>query len=249
MRAILTYHSIDASGSPISLHPETFARHVQWLSSGRVRVLPLADLISLPDGDGHHAVALTFDDGFANFTTAAWPHLRDRGLPATIFVVTGHVGGFNKWGGYATAGIPTLPLATWDTLARCMEEGVEIAAHTRTHAHLPSLEPGQVADEIGSSVHDIQARLGCRPRSFAYPYGAVTPAVAAAAGSVCSWACTTDYQPLRPDADPRRLPRLDAYYFQDAGCFRGWGSGWFRARVAFRHRLRTARALAGGHRR
>ncbi len=44
MRAILTYHSIDSSGSPISLSEESFRGHVRFLGSGRVSVVPLAEL-------------------------------------------------------------------------------------------------------------------------------------------------------------------------------------------------------------
>ena len=44
MRAILTYHSIDSSGSPISLSEEAFRAHVRFFGSGRVAVVPLADL-------------------------------------------------------------------------------------------------------------------------------------------------------------------------------------------------------------
>ena len=65
MRAILTYHSIDPSGSPISVSPAAFRRHIEWLASGRVRVVRLEELMRLPAGED--AVALTFDDGFAKF--------------------------------------------------------------------------------------------------------------------------------------------------------------------------------------
>jgi peptidoglycan/xylan/chitin deacetylase (PgdA/CDA1 family) len=71
MRAILTYHSIDDSGSPISVAPEEFRAHVRWLGSGAVRVVPLAKLVTLPPDDD--AVALTFDDAFENFSTIAAP--------------------------------------------------------------------------------------------------------------------------------------------------------------------------------
>ena len=49
MRAILTYHSIDDSGSLISVAPAVFRSHVQWLTSGRVRALSLEDLIEHRD--------------------------------------------------------------------------------------------------------------------------------------------------------------------------------------------------------
>ena len=75
MRAILTYHSIDSSGSPVSVSEETFRAHARFLGSGRVSVGPLADLPSLPDEED--AVALTFDDGFLNFSMLAMPLLSD----------------------------------------------------------------------------------------------------------------------------------------------------------------------------
>ena len=38
-RAVLTYHSLDESRSPISLAPAVFEKHVEWLTSGRVAML------------------------------------------------------------------------------------------------------------------------------------------------------------------------------------------------------------------
>ena len=96
MRAILTYHSIDDSGSPISVAPEEFRAHVRWLSSGLVRVVPLAELVTLPPEE--EAVAITFDDAFQNFASVAAPLLYEHGLPATLFVVSGRVGRDNAWG-------------------------------------------------------------------------------------------------------------------------------------------------------
>ena len=84
MRAILTYHSIDSSGSPISISEESFRGHIRFFGSGRVRVVPLAELAALPDETD--AVTLTFDDGFLNFTSAVLPSLAHLGFPATVFV-------------------------------------------------------------------------------------------------------------------------------------------------------------------
>ena len=50
MRAILTYHSIDDSGSPISVSPAAFRRQLEWLVAERVRVVPLSELSHLPVG-------------------------------------------------------------------------------------------------------------------------------------------------------------------------------------------------------
>jgi peptidoglycan/xylan/chitin deacetylase (PgdA/CDA1 family) len=114
VKAILTYHSIDDSGSPISVPPATFEAHVRWLAGGYVRVLSLTDLLAHP-ADGPDAVAVTFDDGFLNVRGAV-EGLLGRGLPVTIFAVTGHAGRTNDWGGRPQSGIPTLPLLGWSDL-------------------------------------------------------------------------------------------------------------------------------------
>ena len=171
MRAILTYHSLDDSWSPISVSPEAFRAHARWLASGRVRVVPLADIRSA-SGD-EDAVAITFDDGFANFADLAAPSLEAYGLPATVFVVAEHVGGRNDWGGSPVAGIPDLRLMTWDALGRVAAAGVSIGAHTRRHPDLTTLRGAALEDEIAGCVERIAGELGQRPTAFAYPYAAM----------------------------------------------------------------------------
>jgi peptidoglycan/xylan/chitin deacetylase (PgdA/CDA1 family) len=74
--------------------PETFARHLDWLTAD-FRVLPLPEIAarlargeSLPRG----ACAITFDDGWRDNADYALPELSRRGIPAAIFVVTERVG-------------------------------------------------------------------------------------------------------------------------------------------------------------
>jgi hypothetical protein len=49
MRAILTYHSIDDSGSPISVDRAAFREHVTFLASGAVRVTDIAGVLAQPE--------------------------------------------------------------------------------------------------------------------------------------------------------------------------------------------------------
>ncbi len=251
MRAVLTYHSIDASGSPVSVHPEAFARHVAFLAGGRVKVVPFESLPQVPEGE--EAVALTFDDGFLNLAEFAWPLLRDAGLPATVFAVTEHVGGTNRWGGIDEPGIPALPLMDWDTLARVASEGLAIGSHTCSHARLPGLDDPSLAHELHASRELLEARTGAAVRTFAYPYGDHDARTVEAARAVYDAACTTELSWLRPeDSDPLRLPRLDAYYLQAPGRLDAFGTPAFRRYVGGRALLRRVRrlarrALTGGH--
>lgn len=237
MRAILTYHSIDDSGSPISVSPRAFRRHVEFLASGRVRVVPLAEVHS---STGEHVVAITFDDGVANFATEAWPLLEAHGLPATMFVVTSRVGTDNSWGGYADPRVPTLKLLDWDRLGDMAAQGLELGAHSRTHPHLDRLSESALLDEVQGSAEDLERRGGVRPSSFCYPYGSLNHAAHEAVARGYRRACTTVLAALDGRESPHRLPRLDAFYLRGPGRLEAFGDLRFRAHLGV---LKTARGL------
>jgi peptidoglycan/xylan/chitin deacetylase (PgdA/CDA1 family) len=239
VKAILTYHSIDESQSAISISPDAFRRHVAWLASGAVQVVSLDALMALPaDAD---AVALTFDDGFVNFAETAVPLLARHRLPATVFVVTEHIGGTNAWRGACAQDIPTLPLMDWPALGRMSDFGIAIGAHSRTHAHLTDIPESALADEIGGSAERIERELGVRPTAFAYPYGDVNERVALAAGNF-RWALTTELRTLAEREDAHTLPRLDMYYFRAGTWLEAYGSARFRQYLWVRSRARRVRA-------
>ncbi len=240
MRAILTWHSLDRSGSPISLSPDEFRRQVTWLSEGEVRVVGLEQLLELTDEVP--AVSLTFDDGFVNFATEAAPVLQQHGLPVTLFIVTGHVGRDNRWGGSGDPGIPSLPLLDWDALGKLREAGVSLGAHTRTHPRLTRCGAAELAAELAESAEEMHRRLGERPVGMAYPNGDVDVPVADAAATTYDWACTTEFRALGTADVRHRLPRLDARYFRDPARFAGWGSPRFRAWLWSRRQARRVRA-------
>jgi len=93
---ILAYHRIvDAGADPwgLAVSPRHFAEHLDFLHR-RHLVLPMTELVrrigdrTLPQG----AVALTFDDGYADNLINAKPLLERYGIPATVFVASGYVG-------------------------------------------------------------------------------------------------------------------------------------------------------------
>lgn len=239
MRAILTWHSIDGSGSPISVDPPAFRRQVEWLASGSVRVVPMSELLLLPDTTD--AVALTFDDGFANFADEALPLLADHAMKATIFVVSDRVGLDNAWPG-SNDRVPILPLMDWATLGRIAEQGLEIAAHTRSHPHLRALDDRRLEDELAGCAEAIATKLGRRPVGVAYPYGEADTRVMLAAARHHSWACSTFFRTLSGSDDRFALPRLDAWYFRDPQRLAAWGTSRFRAWVWARRKARAVRA-------
>ncbi|MBM4186941.1 MAG: polysaccharide deacetylase family protein [Gemmatimonadetes bacterium] len=244
MRAVLTYHSVDDSGSPISIDRASFERHLDWLASGVVRVLPLAELVAEPTG--LDAVALTFDDGFANLGDGPLDGLSARRLPATVFVVSDHVGRTNAWGGRDAPGIPTLPLLGWDALGKAAERGVEIGAHTRSHPRLTRIPIGAVDDELEGCAARIERELGVRPTAFAYPYGDLNDPVVRHASRFYRLAVTTEHRAFDRPVDPARVPRLDVYYFRRKGALERWPTVAFRRSVRLRGLARRFRAGVQG---
>ncbi len=241
MRAILTYHSIDETGSPISVAPQVFQRHCEFLAQGGVRVLSLDALLSAPPSEP--AVALTFDDGFVNFLSHAAPVLSASGLPYTIFVATNHVGGRNNWGGRTQPGIPDLPLMSWSDLAALAGHGMSVGAHTRSHPDLTTLNDASLMDELAGSADDVEQHLGIRPLSFAYPFGAWNARVRRATGSVFTYSCTTRMGVLGAHDDAAALPRVDMYYLRTEHALETFGQPSFSAKVWAREQGRRLRTL------
>jgi peptidoglycan/xylan/chitin deacetylase (PgdA/CDA1 family) len=250
MRAVLMYHSIDDSGSTISIAPRVFAEHVDWIARSGMRVVPLEALVTMDPADDGDAIALTFDDGFANFGAAA-TLLEEHDLPATVFVVTGHVGRTNAWGGLSQRGVPTLPLLDWPALERWCARGFAIGAHTHTHVPLTTVPVPAAVEEMERSASEIAGRLGVPPSSFAYPYGDVNDAVAKAAGARFRVSVTTRFAALTGAAPRALTPRFDTYYFRRPGAIRRLGTGgldvwvnWVRFRRSARETFASARTPA-----
>ncbi len=132
----------------------------------------------------------------------------------------------------------------WPTLDRIRTEGVELGGHTRTHQSLMGLESAYLVDEVAGCAHDLNARYGEMPATFAYPYGEAPPGARKVAQNLYTYACTTDYGPLGPKDMPDALPRIDMFYFQSPRGLRGWGSPLFRSRLAGRRTARALRAAA-----
>jgi peptidoglycan/xylan/chitin deacetylase (PgdA/CDA1 family) len=109
--AILTYHSIDDSGSVISTSPRIFAEQMRILSELDADVVGIDKIVHRTDEGPTRKpmIAITFDDGFRNVYEHGLPVLRQYGFPATIFLVTDYCGRLNSWPSQ-TPGIAAQPL-------------------------------------------------------------------------------------------------------------------------------------------
>lgn len=173
---ILMYHSIDDASAPgfrrFAVSPATFETHLRFMSENDYHTLTVSQLIEALDGRRDmpaKPVVLTFDDGFADFYESALPRLTVFDQTATLYVVSGAVGGTSTW--LAGLGEGGRPMVTWSELAEIRQAGIEIGAHTVTHAALDLLPLAKAREEIATSRRDLEDRLGVAVQSFAYPFG------------------------------------------------------------------------------
>jgi peptidoglycan/xylan/chitin deacetylase (PgdA/CDA1 family) len=205
---VLGYHDVlpdGAAPAPWQVTASQFRSHLDVLDRLGLRVVPLEAIADrLRSGEPVDGLAaVTFDDALAGVHARALPVLGERGVTATVFVVTGSLGVAPPWWPGAA---PTLGPSA---LAELATAGWTIGSHTRTHPSLPTLAPGDLRDELVGSRADLTGLLGAAPRTLAYPHGHHDPVVRGAATAAgYDVAVTFRNGRITGADDPLRLPRL-----------------------------------------
>jgi peptidoglycan/xylan/chitin deacetylase (PgdA/CDA1 family) len=164
---ILMYHYIrinpvpqDGLGADLSVTPEDFGAQLDWLDRNGYHPVDLNDVRAYLEGRAtlpSRPVVLTFDDGYADLYTAAYPLLKQHRFKAVAYIVSGFVG----------SGRNVSP----EQVREMDRNGIEIASHTFSHADLGASDPARLAMELGRSRADLEALVGHPVLDFCYPYG------------------------------------------------------------------------------
>jgi peptidoglycan/xylan/chitin deacetylase (PgdA/CDA1 family) len=210
MKAIITFHSLDANSTVLSFHPKDFLHLIKSLMESGI---PIVTLDTLLDENCSKGVVITFDDGMSSVFTDALPVLKDFSIPAHLFLTTSTVGRDNCWQ-TQPKNAPKFQMMDWDQIAACQSAGVSIEAHTHTHPKLTELSVQQIQDECFLCNEIIENRLGKKPKFFAYPYGAHNEKSREFVKSQYKATVTTFMGFLNKNKEYALLPRLDSYYLQ-----------------------------------
>jgi peptidoglycan/xylan/chitin deacetylase (PgdA/CDA1 family) len=171
---VIIYHRV-GGGSPDErdLAPSEFRAQLDVLRGHDVVSLDEA-LDRLDAGEDRPGVVLTFDDGFADVYDNAWPLLRERGLPFTLYLATAFMGATMHWdGSTARAAGPAL---TWDQVREMVASGLcTLGNHTHHHVRPEALSVA----ELDRCDEEVGRQTGVVPRHFAYPWGVPVPALQA----------------------------------------------------------------------
>lgn len=205
---VLMYHRFGEAAYPsTSVRLDQFEAQLGHLAEGGYKVWPLAKVVAdlaggrpVPDG----VLAITVDDAYASVYAEAYPRLRERGWPFTVFVATDSVD--------RGQGAPL----TWDQMREMAAHGATFANHTASHDHLLRRLPGEdeaawearVRADIGRAASRLTAELGASPSLFAYPYGEYDPALAALVRDMGYTAFGQHSGAMGADSDPAALPRF-----------------------------------------
>lgn len=169
---ILMYHSV--SNREERTHPyyrtvtspDMFAQQMRYLHENEYSTLGLGEAVKWlesPRTDGRRPVVITFDDGFQDFYTSAFPILSRHGFSATMFLPTAFIGNSSRT-------FKNLACLTWAQVRNLGNAGIAFGSHTVSHPQLRSLRTQDVQREIEDSKNAIEQELGSAVTSFAYPY-------------------------------------------------------------------------------
>jgi peptidoglycan/xylan/chitin deacetylase (PgdA/CDA1 family) len=191
---VLGYHGVARSKlsedlSLLQVSPERFRRQLELLLAAGFEFVTLAELARRAAGGTPEPglAAVTFDDGMRNNHTTALPILSEYGIPATVYVTIGFIGGTSPWIGPGGDGA----IMDEPELRELAGAGWELGAHTMTHADLSTLDYEACLREIEDSRIELERIGGVKVETFAYPFGRYGPEALAAARDAAVIAAVT----------------------------------------------------------
>jgi peptidoglycan/xylan/chitin deacetylase (PgdA/CDA1 family) len=170
---ILLYHHIadlpenaGRSQKRWTLSPKKFEAHIAWIVAHGFHPVSLAQLaahrkegVALPSSP----IVLSFDDGWKDQYTGAFPLLVKYNIPATFFIITDSIG--------------HSAYMDWKQLEELAAAGMDIEPHSHTHSKLTVLPEKYLPGEIIGPKNLLESRLKKPAVVFAYPFGGYNDAV------------------------------------------------------------------------
>jgi biofilm PGA synthesis lipoprotein PgaB len=205
---ILQYHHV-ATTTPAatSISPAQFEQHLDYIAEHGYKVWPITRLMTAIEQDQtlpENVLVISFDDAYPSIYANAFPLLKARGWPFTVFVSTAYIS--------ETPG----QYLTWSQLQEMQSAGATIGNHTHDHPHLlrrlanesTGAWQRRVTDQIERAQDLLTSRLGTSSRLFAYPYGEYDHKLEKLVEGLGFIAFGQQSGAVAPGSDLRALPRF-----------------------------------------
>ncbi len=156
---ILTYHGVDDNvwgNSSLFVRPGNFENQMQYLYENGYKTLFLSEIGQAAYYD--KPVIITFDDGYLDMYTIAYPIMKARNIKSNMFIIT-------DWLDGSVYMNPSMVKELSDSGL------VEIGSHTVSHVHLNTLSYEEQEYQLKTSKEYLENLIGKEVNTIAYPYG------------------------------------------------------------------------------
>jgi len=195
---VLMYHSINVEDNILCVSPGDLEKQLDYLVSEGYHTVTVKHLLAAAEERAAlptKPIVITFDDGYRNNYTVAYPMLKARGMVATIYVFTEKVGTPNGM--------------TAAELREMASYGIEIGSHTRHHLDLRTMNDQGLTDEIVNSRKILAEMLQGPVETFCYPAGKYSlPATQKVQSAAYQGAVTTQPGVMTDLSERWLIPRI-----------------------------------------
>ncbi len=175
MYHMVSNHKKTAKFNGLRVEPIEFEKQIKYLIDNNWTFFTISELIEQKEKLPEKSIAITFDDGYEDNFTNAFPILKRYDVKATIYIVIDRHD--REWSSKrkeknSTGELKNEPKLFDEQIVELINSGlIEIGSHTMTHDNLPTLNKQQKIDEIKNSKIEIEKKFNIKCNSFCYPFG------------------------------------------------------------------------------
>ena len=164
---VLMYHSISDDGQKMSVSKHNFYKQAKIMLKLGFKSVNLKDIFN---DKSKKKFVITFDDGYQDVFTNAYPILKELNLKATCFFVINKIGKYNEWDSNKSD-YKKRNIMNDDQILQWYKSGLEVGSHSLDHENLIKVNDTKKREQIIMSKLILKEKYNIDVKSFSYPFG------------------------------------------------------------------------------